>query len=81
MPLYLSIVLPTKEHAPTPCSSIVFSLGLTFESLKEMGVRQYLGFVFKKLIDLWKWVKNINVLQPQSQEEIYDLSNFNMENT
>jgi hypothetical protein len=26
-------------------------------------------------------VKNINVLQPQSQEEIYDLSNFNMDNT
>jgi hypothetical protein len=39
MPLYPSIVLWTKERAPTPCASAVFSLGLTIESCKELGVR------------------------------------------
>jgi hypothetical protein len=39
-PLYPSIVLWAKERAPTPCSSVVFSLGLTFESLEELGVHQ-----------------------------------------
>jgi hypothetical protein len=37
--LYPSIVLWTREHAPTPCPSAVFSFGLTFESRKELGVR------------------------------------------
>jgi hypothetical protein len=45
--------IPELQHAPlpfcsatsqgvasTPCSSVVFSLGLTFESFKELGVRQ-----------------------------------------
>jgi hypothetical protein len=27
----------TKEHAPTPFSSIVFTLGFTFEFFKEFG--------------------------------------------
>jgi hypothetical protein len=40
MPLYLSIVLRARECAVTPYSSVVFSLGLTFESLKELGVSQ-----------------------------------------
>jgi hypothetical protein len=40
MPLYPSKVLQARERAPTPYSSIVFSLGLKFESLKELGVRQ-----------------------------------------
>jgi hypothetical protein len=39
MPFYPSIVLRTKERASTPYSSIVFSLGLAFESLKELRVR------------------------------------------
>ncbi len=43
-PLYPSIVLRARERAPTPCSSIVFNLGLTFESLKELGARQSLNF-------------------------------------
>jgi hypothetical protein len=38
MPLYPSIVLRARERAPTPCPSVVFNLGLTFESLKELGV-------------------------------------------
>jgi hypothetical protein len=38
-PLYLSKVLWTKERAPTAYSSIVFYLGPTFESLKELGMR------------------------------------------
>jgi hypothetical protein len=38
-PLYPSIVLRAKEHAPTPYPSVVFNLGLTFESLKELRVR------------------------------------------
>jgi len=40
MPLYPSKVLQTKECALTPYSSTIFCLGLTFESLKELGVRQ-----------------------------------------
>jgi hypothetical protein len=39
-PLYPSKVLWAKERALTPYSSIVFYLGLTFESLKELGVRK-----------------------------------------
>jgi hypothetical protein len=39
-PLYPSIVLRARGRALTPCPSIVFSLGLTFESRKELGVRQ-----------------------------------------
>jgi hypothetical protein len=39
-PLYPSIVLRAKERAPTPCPSVVFNLGFTFEPLKELGVRQ-----------------------------------------
>jgi hypothetical protein len=40
MPLYPSIVLRARERAPTPCSFAIFNLRLTFESLKELGVRQ-----------------------------------------
>jgi hypothetical protein len=36
---HLALVL-CKERAPTPYSSVVFCLGLTFESLKELGVHQ-----------------------------------------
>jgi len=38
MPFYPSKVLRTKERASIPCSSVVLCLGLTFESLKELGV-------------------------------------------
>ncbi len=37
MPLYPSIMLQARECALTLCSSIVFSLRFTFESLKEFG--------------------------------------------
>jgi hypothetical protein len=37
-PLYPSIVLRAREHASTLCFSTIFNLGLTFESLKELGV-------------------------------------------
>jgi hypothetical protein len=40
MPLYPSKVLRTRERAPTPCSSIIFCLGLTFESLEELKTCQ-----------------------------------------
>jgi hypothetical protein len=36
-PLYPSKVLWARERVPTPCFSVVFYLGLTFESLKELG--------------------------------------------
>jgi hypothetical protein len=39
-PLYPLIVLRAKECAPTFCPSIVFSLGLTLEPFKELGVCQ-----------------------------------------
>jgi hypothetical protein len=42
MPLYLSKVLRAKERASIPYSSVVFYLGLTFESFKELGVHHLL---------------------------------------
>ncbi len=45
MPLYLSIVLRARECASIPCSFVVFNLGLTFESFKELG-----GFIWYKEI-------------------------------
>jgi hypothetical protein len=39
MPLYPSKVLQARERAPTLCSSTVLYMGLTFESLKELGTR------------------------------------------
>jgi hypothetical protein len=39
-PLYPSIMLWARECALTPCPSAAFSLGLTFESIKELGARQ-----------------------------------------
>ncbi len=62
MPLYLSKVLRAKERALTPCSSAVFYLGLTFESLKELGACQALNFacspLFTSQIDV-KWLPTI----------------------
>jgi hypothetical protein len=39
-PLYPFHVLQTREHASPPCFSVVFYLGFTFESFKELGARQ-----------------------------------------
>jgi hypothetical protein len=44
MPLYPSKVLQAKERALIPCLSIVFCLGLTFGSLKELGACHYEQF-------------------------------------
>jgi hypothetical protein len=41
-------VLQARERAPTPYSSIVLCLGLTFESFKELEVRHF-GILWKKL--------------------------------
>jgi hypothetical protein len=46
MPFYPFIVLRARERAPTPCPSNVFNLGLTFEPLKELGMRQFCNFKF-----------------------------------
>jgi hypothetical protein len=40
MPLYPFIMLRARECALTPCLFVVFNLGFTFESLKELGVCQ-----------------------------------------
>ncbi len=48
-PLYPSKVLRAKEHALTSYSSIVLCLGLTFESLKELGVHKKLTRKKKKI--------------------------------
>ncbi len=52
MPLYPFIVLRTKERAPTPCSSVIFNLGLTFESLKKLGVRHLVSELWWSSIPL-----------------------------
>ncbi len=41
MPFYPSTVLRAREHALTPYSFVVFYLGLTFESLKELGAHHW----------------------------------------
>jgi hypothetical protein len=38
------------ERAPIPCLSIVFYLGLTFESFKELGARQWHAFLWENLL-------------------------------
>jgi hypothetical protein len=48
MPLYPSKVLQARERASTPCSFVVFCLGLTFESLKELGARQHAHIINEK---------------------------------
>jgi len=48
-PLYPSKVLWARERASTPCSSAIFCLGLTFESLKELGVHQLIMLFFELL--------------------------------
>jgi hypothetical protein len=40
-PLYPSKALRAREHALTHFSFIIFCLGFTFESLKELGARHY----------------------------------------
>jgi hypothetical protein len=52
MPFYPPIVLQAKECAPTLCSSAVFSLGFTFESLEELGARHNL-WMFKLAIIIY----------------------------
>jgi hypothetical protein len=49
-PLYPSIVLQAREHASIPCSSVVFSLGLTFETLKELKMRHYQFLCFMETL-------------------------------
>ncbi len=56
MPLYPFKVLRARERASIPCSSVVFSLGLTFQSLKELGARHFLCpqiFALMFLLHCW----------------------------
>jgi hypothetical protein len=55
MPLYPSKVLRAKEQPQSPCFSAVFSLGFTFESLKELGAHHkwYLIHIFKKFVHFY----------------------------
>jgi len=55
MPFYPSKVLWTKEHAPTLCAFTIFYLGLTFESLKELGVSLQPIIHFKIQLQLSHW--------------------------
>ncbi len=48
MPLYPFKVLWAKECALILCSSDVLCLGLTFESLKELGVRHIVHYLYTK---------------------------------
>ncbi len=48
MPFYPSKVLWVRECASTPCFFVVFYLGLTFESFKELGTCQFLVWTLYK---------------------------------
>jgi hypothetical protein len=52
-PLYPSIVLRARERASTPYPFALFNLGLTFESLKELGVRHSLWWNFPNISSSW----------------------------
>jgi hypothetical protein len=57
-PLYPTKVLRAREHALTPYSFVIFCLGLTFESLKELGVHQFpshLIFYCMAEIQIYQW--------------------------
>ncbi len=70
-PLYPSKVLWATEHTPNPYSSIVFNLGFTFESLKELGAHHGLGLSFGKsantLIRFHSQFEMCNYLQNQCE--------------
>ncbi len=50
-PFYPSKVLWARERAPTPYSFVVFNLGLTFESFKELGARHF--YIRHSLLHRW----------------------------
>ncbi len=52
MPLYPSKVLRARERAPTFYSSVVFNLGFTFESLKDLGTN-HLMYPFARSFSSW----------------------------
>jgi hypothetical protein len=52
-------VLRTREHAPTPSPSIVFTFGLTIKSTKELG--GVLMFVTKKKNEKCGFKKNVKI--------------------
>jgi hypothetical protein len=56
-PLYLSKVLRARERAPTLYYYDVFNLGLTFESLKELGARQY---------NQWIFISHVEFVEPRA---------------
>jgi hypothetical protein len=56
-PFYLSKMLRTRERASTPYSSAVFNLGLTFESLKELGACQY---------NQWTFISHVELVEPRA---------------
>ncbi len=47
-PLYPFVMLRAMEHASTLCPFVVFNLGLTFESLKELGMCHIIIFVISQ---------------------------------
>jgi hypothetical protein len=49
-PLYPSKVLQARECAPIPCYSVVFNLGLTFDSFKELGAHQLQHVVVDQMV-------------------------------
>jgi hypothetical protein len=60
-PLYPSIVVRAKKRASIFCSFVVFNLGFTFESLKELGVchlkSHYFNLLFRKS-NTYVWLKD-----------------------
>ncbi len=53
-PFYPSKVLRARKCAPTFYSFVVFCLGLTFESLKELGVHYPISFLFAIHVLSWQ---------------------------
>jgi hypothetical protein len=54
-------MLRIKERAPTPSPSVVFTFGLTVESIEELGGVSYVKcqntkFIYKKKYELYKTI-------------------------
>jgi hypothetical protein len=62
-PFYPFIVLRAREHASTPCPSVVFNLGFTFESRKELGVCHLTSY---KFICFWNMFALTSILVKKS---------------
>ncbi len=65
-PFYPYIMLQARERAMIPCFFVVFCLRLTFESMKELGVRHVVSWKVFKFYIVYVWNKFCSNYFPKS---------------